>query len=215
MKSKNSLLTVLAVALVAVAAAGCAQGAAGGDATTTSSTTRSGGGAIPSSTGVSPTSTTIASGSNGDIYAMGQTVYNPPTADGVVSATVYGFYPNIQSTEPGVDHPPGGKTYGAIDVRECAGSSGAPTGANESDFTVLLSNGSTAGVPDSLVGNPSVSRLASEAQLGSNSQSLSAGKCARGWVVFDIPTGSTPAYVAFSGTSGSLTASAPPKWTIG
>jgi hypothetical protein len=146
---------------------------------------------------------------------MGQTVTIPATVNGIVSATIYGFYPNVQSTQPHVDHPPSGDTYGAIDAKECAGSSGAPTGADESDFTILLGSGSTAGTPDGLVGNPAVSRLSSESALGSAGEGLSAGQCDRGWVVFDMPAGVTPAAVEFTGTTASLTSpNAVAKWTI-
>ena len=156
-----------------------------------------------------------AAQSSHGIYGMGATVTTPPTLEGITSATVYGYYPNIQSSQPDVDQPPTGKTYAAIDAQECAGASGSDTGASASDFTVLLSNGSTAGDPDSLVGNPTVAPLSSESQLGSGSQSLSAGQCDRGWVVFDLPSGVTPTFVQFTGTTAGLSQSnTVAKWSI-
>lgn len=104
-------------------------------------------------------------------------------------------------------------TYGAIDVQECAGSNGSNTGADPTDFTVLLSNNSTAN-EDSLGGTPTVSPLSSESQLGDASQGLSAGQCSRGWIVFDIPSGVTPTYVQFTGTTAGLNPNSVAKWTI-
>lgn len=156
-----------------------------------------------------------AAQSNHGVNAMGATVSTPPTLEGIVSATVYAYYPNIQSSQPDVDQAPSGKSYAAIDAQECAGAKGSDTGASPSDFTVLLSNGSTAGDPDSLVGNPTVSPLSSESELGSGSQSLSSGQCDRGWVVFDIPSAAAPTFVQFTGTTASFTQSnTVAKWTI-
>jgi len=162
-----------------------------------------------------PKSTTSTGKTQKGVYAMGAKVTTPVTIEGIVSATVFGFYPNITSSQPDVDQPPSGKTYAAIDAQECAGSSASSSGASESDFTILLSNGSTAGNPDSLGGNPTVAPLSSESELGSGSQSLSAHQCDRGWVVFDIPKGVTPTYVQFTGTTASFTqANTVAKWKI-
>lgn len=217
-KSGRLLKSIGAFALIALVATGCStKGVSVGTAVTTTSssaaTSGTPGGTTPT-TAAAPTTTAASSGSNGT-YAMGQTVTIPTTVNGIVSATIYGFYPNVRSTQPNVDHPPSGDTYAAIDAKECAGSSGASTGADESDFTILLSSGSTAGTPDGLVGNPAVSPLSSKSQLGSSGDGLSAGQCDRGWVVFDMPAGVTPTAVEFTGTTASLTSpNAVAKWTI-
>jgi hypothetical protein len=207
-----------AFALIALVATGCSTtGVSGGTAATTTSTSAATSGTIAGTTPTTasaPTTTATSSGTNGT-YAMGQTATIPVTVNGITSATIYAFYPNIRSTQPNVDRPPSGDTYAAIDAKECAGSSGAPTGADESDFTILLSSGSTAGTPDGLVGNPAVSSLSSESGLGSGGEGLSAGQCDRGWVVFDMPGGVTPTAVEFTGSTASLTStSAVAKWTI-
>lgn len=147
-------------------------------------------------------------------YVLGTKVTVPQTIGGIVSVTVYGFYPNVQSTQPDVDTPPAGDTYAAIDAEECAGSGGSSMGANESDFTVLLSNGSTAN-QDTLAGSPNVSQLSAESELGSSNASLAAGQCDRGWIVFDIPKAVTPTFVQFSGTTASFTqGNSVVKWSI-
>lgn len=217
-KCGRLLRPVGAFALIALAAAGCSTtGSSGGTAATTTSTSAATSGTIGRATPTTaavPTTTVASSGTSGT-YSMGQTVTIPTTVNGIVSATIYSFYPNVQSTQPNVDHPPSNDTYGAIDAKECAGSSGAPTGADESDFTILLSSGSTAGTPDGLVGKPAVASLSSESGLGSSGEGLSAGKCDRGWVVFDMPGGATPTAVEFTGTTASLTSPNPvAKWTI-
>jgi hypothetical protein len=148
------------------------------------------------------------------VYALGAQVSVPLTIDGIDSAQVFGFYSNVSSTQPDIDSPPSGDTYGAVDAQECAGSGGAGTGADESDFTVLLSNGSTAN-QDTLAGDPAVSPLSSESELGSANAGLSAGGCSRGWIVYDIPNGVTPTYVQFTGTTAAFSqGNSVVKWTI-
>ena len=100
-------------------------------------------------------------------------------------------------------------------LRSAPRRSGSNTGADETDFTVLLSNGSTAGMPDSLAGNPTVAPLSSESELGASSNALSPGQCDKGWIVFDIPNGVTPTYVQFTGTTASFSqGNTVAKWTI-
>jgi hypothetical protein len=206
MMRKTLLTTVLVI--VAVGAAAC----------TKSPSVGTGSGVTPTSAASGSSSTSGATSTtqtNKGVYSMGTTVTVPATVDGIVSATIFGFYPNVSSTQPDVDQPPAGKTYGAIDAQECAGSNGSNTGADETDFTILLSNGSTAGDPDTLAGNPTVAPLSSESELSSGSQSLAAGQCDRGWVVFDIPNGVTPTYVQFTGTTAGFTqGNTVAKWTI-
>jgi hypothetical protein len=157
--------------------------------------------------------TTTTAAPNG-VYSMGTVVSVPINVNGINKAATYGFYPNVTTDHPNVDKPPSGDTYGAVDARECAGPSGASNGVDPSDFSVLLSNGSTA-QSDTVVGNMTIRPIASESQLGSSTSGLSAGQCQRGWIIFDMPKGVTPTYVEFVGTTASITSSnSVAKWTI-
>ena len=145
---------------------------------------------------------------------MGTVVSVPVNVNGINKAATYGFYPNVTTDHPNVDKPPSGDTYGAVDAGECAGPSGASNGVDPSDFSVLLSNGSTA-QSDTVVGKMTIRPIASESQLGSSTSGLSAGQCQRGWIIFDMPQGVTPTYVEFVGTTASITSSnSVAKWTI-
>jgi hypothetical protein len=161
-------------------------------------------------TTTAPTTTAAPNG----VYSMGTVVSVPINVNGINKAATYGFYPNVTTDHPNVDKPPSGDTYGAVDAGECAGPSGASNGVDPSDFSVLLSNGSTA-QSDTVVGNMTIRPIASESQLGSSTSGLSAGQCQRGWIIFDMPQGVTPTYVEFVGTTASITSSnSVAKWTI-
>ena len=161
-------------------------------------------------TTTAPTTTAAPNG----VYSMGAVVSVPMNVNGINKAATYGFYPNVTTDHPDVDKPPSGDTYGAVDAGECAGPNGASNGVDPSDFSVLLSNGSTA-QSDTVVGNMTIQPIASESQLGSSTSSLSAGQCQRGWIIFDMPHGATPTYVEFVGTTASITSSnSVAKWTI-
>jgi hypothetical protein len=163
-------------------------------------------------TTTAPTATAAAA-PNG-IYSMGTVVSVPINVNGINKAVAYGFYPNVTTDHPSVDKPPSGDTYGAVAAGECAGPSGASNGVDPSDFSVLLSNGSTA-QSDTVVGKMTIRPIASESQLGSSTSALSAGQCQRGWIIFDMPQGVTPTYVEFVGSTASITSSnAVAKWTI-
>jgi len=157
-----------------------------------------------------PTATAAPNG----VYSMGTVVSVPINVNGIDKAATYGFYPNVTTDHPNVDKPPSGDSYGAVDAGECAGPSGASNGVDPSDFSVLLSNGSTA-QSDTVVGKMTIRPIASESQLGSSTSGLSAGQCQRGWIIFDMPQGVTPTYVEFVGTTASITSSnSVAKWTI-
>ena len=145
---------------------------------------------------------------------MGTKVKIPITLDGIDTVTAFGYYPNITTNQPDIDSPPSGDAYAAVDVQECAGTGGASTGANPYDFSVLLSNGSTAKT-GFIVGTPTVAPLSSESGLGSSNGGLSQGQCDRGWIVYDIPNGTTATYVEMTGTSASFSANdSVVKWKI-
>jgi hypothetical protein len=159
------------------------------------------------------TAPTATAGPNG-VYSMGTVVSVPINVNGINKAVAYGFYANVTTDHPNVDKPPSGDTYGAVAAGECAGPSGASNGVDPSDFSVLLSNGSTA-QSDTVVGKMTIRPIASESQLGSSTSGLSAGQCQRGWIIFDMPQGVTPTYVEFVGTTASITSSnSVAKWTI-
>jgi len=161
-------------------------------------------------TTTAPTTTAAPNG----VYSMGTVVSVPINVNGINKAATYGFYPNVTTDHPNVDKPPSGDTYGAVDAGECAGPSGASNGVDPSDFSVLLSNGSTA-QSDTVVGNMTIRPIASESQLGSSTSGVSAGQCQRGWIIFDMPKGVTPTYVEFVGTTASITSgNSVAKWTI-
>ena len=166
--------------------------------------------ATTTTTTAAPTATAAPNG----VYSMGTVVSVPINVNGINKAAAYGFYPNVTTDHPNVDKPPSGTTYGAVAAGECAGPSGASNGVDPSDFSVLLSNGSTA-QSDTVVGNMTIRPIASESQLGSSTSGLSAGQCQRGWIIFDMPQGVTPTYVEFVGTTASITSSnSVAKWTI-
>lgn len=168
---------------------------------------------LPDASKASTTKTTTAPPPKG-IYSMGTSVSVPVTIDGINSATVFAFYPNQSTNQPDIDAPPNGDSYGVVDAQECAGSGGSSSGADATDFTVLLSNGSTAS-EDLVVGQFTTSPLSSETGLGSSDSGLSAGQCDRGWIVFDIPSGVKPQYIQFTGTTASFSAAnSVVKWPI-
>jgi len=165
-------------------------------------------------TTTAPTATAAPTAAPNGVYSMSTVVSVPINVNGINKAVAYGFYPNVTTDHPNVDKPPSGDTYGAVAAGECAGPSGASNGVDPSDFSVLLSNGSTAQA-DTVVGKMTIRPIASESQLGSSTSSLSAGQCQRGWIIFDMPQGVTPTYVEFVGSTASITSSnSVAKWTI-
>lgn len=168
----------------------------------------------PSSQSNSSSNSTPPAKSNAP-YALGTTVKVPETDSGISSVQVSAWYPGVTDTSSLGLTPSSGHVWDAIVATECAGSGGASTGPNPLDFSVILSNESTAS--ESLTadvaqfGGP----LASLSQLGGSSAALAAGQCSKGWVVFSVPNGTTPIKVEFSGTSASFSASnSDVQWAI-
>lgn len=146
---------------------------------------------------------------------LGTTVTIPNTLSGIDKVTVSAWYPNVTDTSQYPSTPSAGHVWDAIVATTCAGPKGAGTGPDAQDFTVLLSNGSTAststGASTAQFGGP----LASLSELGGNLSGLTAGQCVRGWVVFSVPTGTAPTAIEFSGTSASFTApNSVVKWAL-
>jgi hypothetical protein len=116
---------------------------------------------------------------------------------------VAAFYPHVGSIGQYAQSPNAGTTWSAIDATECAGTSGSSSGADGSDFSLLLSNGSTA--PIAFAEGPiGPSQLAALNSLGGSNTSLAAGQCDRGWVLFAVPIGTTPTFVQFSGSTANF-----------
>jgi hypothetical protein len=161
----------------------------------------------PVATGQASTSTP-ASGASASAkapssYPLGTKVTVPVTIEGIASVEVAAFYPHVTSSGQYDTSPDAGTTWAAIDATECAGTSGSSTGANSSDFSLLLSNGST-GKSAYASGPLKPSQLAALNSLGGANTSLAPGQCDRGWVLFTVPNGTTPTFVQFSGTTASF-----------
>jgi hypothetical protein len=146
-------------------------------------------------------------------YPLGTKVNVPVTFEGIAAVEVQAYYPNVTSSNS-YEAPDPGTTWAAIDATECAGSSGSNTGASSSDFALLLSNGSTASTAFA-EGPLKPSALAALNSLGGANTSLAAEQCDRGWVLFEVPNGTTPTFVQFSGTTASLTeGNSVVKWPV-
>jgi hypothetical protein len=150
-----------------------------------------------------PASGASASAKTPSSYPMGTKVDVPVTIEGIASVEVAAFYPHVASFSQYDTSPNAGTSWSAIDATECAGTSGSSTGANGSDFSLLLSNGSTA--PQAFAEGPiGPSQLATLNSLGGSNTSLAAGQCDRGWVLFAVPIGTTPTFVQFSGSTANF-----------
>lgn len=156
----------------------------------------------PVATGQAATSNpeTSASARTPSSYPLGTKVTVPVTLEGIASVEVGAFYPTVTSSSQYDTSPGAGTTWAAIDATECAGTSGSSTGASSGDFSLLLSNGSTA--ETAFASGPlKPSQLTALNSLGGSNTSLAAGQCDRGWVLFTVPNGTTPTFVQFSGTT--------------
>lgn len=136
-------------------------------------------------------------------YPLGTKVNVPVTFEGIASVEVAAFYTKVTSSGQYDISPDPGTTWAAIDATECAGTGGSSTGANSGDFSLLLSNGSTATTAFA-EGPLRPSQLAQLNSLGGANTSLAPGQCDRGWVLFSVPNGTTPTFVQFSGTTAAL-----------
>ncbi len=91
-----------------------------------------------------PGPATSASAKAPSSYPLGTKVTVPVTFEGIAAVEVQAFYANVTSSGQYDTSPDAGTTWAAIDATECAGTAGSSTGANSTDFALLLSNGSTA-----------------------------------------------------------------------
>ena len=113
-------IRILGVLAVISLTAACTNASAVGTGKVVSTSSTAAAASSHASTTTAQASTTTTQAKPKGIYAMGTTISTPVTLDGIVTATVYGFYPKIQSSQPDIDTPPAGKTYGAIEAQECA-----------------------------------------------------------------------------------------------
>jgi hypothetical protein len=145
-------------------------------------------------------------------HPMGTKVAIPETIGGIDSVQVNGWYTNVSSSNQ-YESPSSGTTWDAIDVTACAGHNGTSLGVDPTDFSVLLSNGSTASSSPIVSGPLTTPQLSSLTQFGYNITSLAPNQCVRGWVVFEVPNAATPTYVQFAG-SAFLQKNSVVKWTV-
>ena len=101
-----------------------------------------------------------------------------------------------QSVPPTVLQPEPGNEFAAVEAEICAGPR-APTQVTGEGFRVEMADGSRRG--RSFLGPKEP--VLTEAQLAP-------GACVRGWVNFEVPQGTRPAYVVFQGSSLA-------RWTAG
>ncbi len=147
--------------------------------------------------------------------SLGTKVAIPATLGGITSVQVSGWYPDVTDTSQLQQTPSAGHVWDAIDATLCAGAKGSQTGADEQDFSALLSNGSSAGVSIGASGSQFGGPLAALSELGSNLSSLSPGQCDRGWVAFSVPQGVSVTGIQFSATTaGFTTPNAVVKWAV-
>lgn len=106
-----------------------------------------------------------------------------------IEGTVVELVSYQQSVPSTVVQPDRGKEFAAIDVEVCAGPR-SPAQVTAEGFRVEMADGSRRG--RSFLG-PKEPVLA-EARLAP-------GACMRGWVNFEVPQGTRPAYVVFEGSS--------------
>jgi len=202
------------LALCGFGLAACTAATVTSGSTVTSTTTA---GATPKATAATkataaPSQSTVTAKA---LNPLGTTVSIPNTLFGIDKVTVAAWYPGVTDTGTFSNTPAPGHTWDAIDATACAGPKGSSTGPNESDFSVLLNNGSVAPVSTSAGGSTFAGPLASLSELGNSSSGMTAGQCQRGWVVFSIPPGTTPTAVEFSGTSAGLTTpNSVVKWAV-
>lgn len=212
---RRAVLSAVAVAVAALGVAACTTPTVtSGKAVTTTAPSSASTTAQSSAVTNSTAPPTSAPPSN-SLNPLGTPVSIPNTLSGIDKVTVAAWYPGVADSGQYTNTPAAGHTWDAIDATACAGSKGSSTGPTESDFSVLLNNGSTAPVSNNASGSTFAGPLASLSELGASSSGLSPGQCERGWVVFSIPPGTTPTAIEFSGTSAGLTtANSVVKWAV-
>ena len=103
-------------------------------------------------------------------------------ADGIQTITVYAVSYPVDDASGQAD-PIAGKEYAAADVQVCATSSGSQGGPDLFAFNLLFHDGQSVGV-DPLVATKQPSAL--------SFNGIGANECVRGFITFEITTGTTP-----------------------
>jgi hypothetical protein len=116
------------------------------------------------------------------LYYVGDTI----SATNGNSFTVYSYVPSFETGNQ-FEVPKPGNVFAAIDVQECAGSSGSS--ANPFDWALRM--------PD----NSRITPSAGWKDPPLNAVNLAAGDCVRGWVTFEVPQGITPAFVVLTNST--------------
>ena len=116
-------------------------------------------------------------------YALGSTLTVTP---GDHKVTVYAYRSPVTSNNR-FTQPEAGFTFAAVEVQQCAGPSGDRFGPNRFDWELAM--------PDNSRLDPAFSTVV-EPELGSSP--LGPGDCIRGWISFEVPTGTTPRHVVYN-----------------
>jgi Domain of unknown function (DUF4190) len=122
------------------------------------------------------------------VVALGQSLnVSSSNVDGIQTITVYSVsYPVDDAS--GHPDPVAGKEYADADVRVCATSSGSQEGPDLLAFSLLFPDGQSVGI-DPLVATKQPSPL--------SFNGLGANECVRGFLTFEIATGTAPNRVQY------------------
>jgi hypothetical protein len=122
------------------------------------------------------------------VVALGRPLDVPSAGNvGIRRVTVYSLtYPVSGSN--GRPDPVAGKEYAAADVGVCAGPDGSQNGLDPLFFDLLFRDGQTVGIAPTL--------FPKQPDLGSF-QGIGANRCVRGFVTFEIATGTIPTTVRY------------------
>lgn len=126
-------------------------------------------------------------------YPLGSTLTVTP---GDHKITVYTYRSPVSSDNRFIQ-PKSGFVFASVDIQHCAGPTGDRLGPNRFDWELAM--------PDNTRLRPGSTVV--EPQLGASP--LGPNDCIRGWVSFEVPSGSTPRHVVYNEvTSGGA------KWRV-
>ncbi|MCX4474801.1 hypothetical protein OOK41_31570 [Micromonospora sp. NBC_01655] len=127
------------------------------------------------------------------------------TADGYVTATVYGYRHNVAKSAPRPDEQPG-YVWGAADVKVCANKdiSASSVGVSHGPWVLVFA--------DDTVAEPSSTGYESfpEPAYPWAEKALAPGRCVRGWITFPVPGKKRPAFVEYAPEGEEVT----PRWAV-
>jgi hypothetical protein len=125
--------------------------------------------------------------------------YSSQQDDGVVGITVQSVSFPVTTTNT-LATPPAGDELALAKIRECAGPSGLPNGADATGWQLIMPDGTTISPSFPAAKSPDLS----------NVTALSANSCVTGYLSFQIASGSTPAWIEYVGAVFH-----PYQWRIG